>query len=801
VNGLVQDLRYAFRTLRKSPGFTLVAVLTLALGIGSSVAVFSVVDGVLLRPLPFPDARRLVAICEKHPSVEGFCIASPPDAEDFATSPALASLGMGRGWPFTARRESGSEGVNGGLATPGLFRTLQVSPALGRLLEPGDLGPGAHPVVVLSDALWRAWFGADRGAIGRTLVLDGTSYEVVGVLPPGVQVPRLEQVRLWTPLPFDPRNEENRKWRGFEVIGRLAPGVTAAGANAALGTVQAALAERHPATNRGWGVQVEPLHEQMTGAVRPTLLVFLGAVAILLLVAGANVASLLVARGASREREFAVRSALGAASGRMVRLVAVESVVLALAGGVGGVLVARWGTDALLALMPGRLPGAEGVSLDARVLAVALLLMLGTGIVAGLVPALRAAHVDPAAAIKTGRQTMAWRRVLGLRGGLVVAEVAMAFVLATGAGLLTRSFATLLRWKPGFDQSHLLTFWTLASDGTYPDQASVAALFDRIATALRTVPGVASVGMASSGPLFGGRETGQFEIEGAASTAAGAPAVARWYDMGPGYFPTLGVALRRGRLFTAADRAGAPSVALINETMARRYFPGTDPVGQRLRVEGRDAAMQIVGVVADIPPFLAGTPAQPEVYWPFAQAPRWASYFVLRTTVPPASVVKAVEARLREVDPDMDASSVATLEDLVGAQLRQPRFDLFLIGVFAACALVLTLVGVYGVVAASVASRTRELGVRIALGATTGRVVGAVLRDGLALAGAGVAIGLVAALWLARLASGLLYGVTAGDVGTRITVAAVLAVATLLACWVPARRASKVDPAVALRSE
>ena len=800
MDALIADLRYAARSLRRGPGFTLLAVLTLVLGIGSSVAVFTVVDGVLLKPLPFPDPQRLVAICETHPSVAGFCIGSPPDVEDFATARhALASVGIGRDWPFTARRTAGAEGVDGGLATPGLFATLQVRPALGRLLERSDLGPGARPVVVLSDALWRSWYGGDRGVVGRSLVLDGKSYEIVGVLPAGVRVPRLEDVKLWAPLPFDPGDEANRGWRGFQVIGRLAPGVTPAAAAAALATVQRALGEQHPATNRGWGVEVESLRAQMVGPVRPTLLAFLGAVAILLLAACVNVANLLIARGAAREREFAVRAALGAASGRLVRLVAVESVVTAVAGGLGGVLLARWATDALLALMPGHLPRAESVALDGRVVGVAVVLILATGLIAGLAPALRAARLDLAATIKEGHQPAARRKALGLRGGLVVAEVAMAFVLATGAGLLARSFAGLLRWQPGFDESHLLTFWSLASDGKYPDHASVTAVFERARAELRAIPGVASVGMASSGPLFGGRETDEFLLDGV--PRGGQPVVARWYDMDPGYFPTLGVALRRGRWFTAADRAGAPPVALINEALARRYFPGSDPVGRSLRVKGDARAMEIVGVVADIAPFLPGTSAQPEVYWPFAQAPRWASFFVLRTTVAPATVVKAVAARLHDVDPDMSASNVATLEDRVAVQLARPRFDLLLVGVFAACALALALVGVYGVLASSVAGRVREIGVRVALGASGSRVVTLVLGEALGRIGLGILIGWLAAAWLARFVSGLLYGVAAGDALTRFVVAGLIVAAALAACVVPARRATKVDPVVALRTE
>jgi putative ABC transport system permease protein len=799
VDALIQDFRYAVRTLLRSRSFAVIAVLTLALGIGVSVAIFSVVDHVLLRPLPFPDSRRLVALCETHPSVEGFCIASPPDVEDWArSSRTLASVGLGRDWSFSARRGPVAAGVAGGLATPGLFRTLEITPALGRLFRPDEVGPGARGVVVLSDGLWRSWFGGDRAAIGQVVMLDGKGYEIVGVLRPGTEVPGLEEAQLWVPLPFDPKDEDNRKWRGFEVIGRLAPGATPAAAASELGGIQRDLAARYPQTNKDWGVRVESLLDNLVGPVRPTLLVFLGAVAILLLVVCANVANLLVARGASREREFALRSALGAGPVRLFRLIAAESLVMALLGGAAGLLVARWSMDVLLPLMPGRLPRMGAVAVDARVVGFSLGLTVLAGLLAGLVPAVRAARLDLAAAIKEGHQPVAWRKALGVRGGLVVAEVAMAFVLATGAGLLARSFASLLQWRPGFDQSHLLTFWTLASDGKYRDRASVAALFERISAELRTIPGVTSVGSTSSGPLFGGTETDEFVVTGA---AAGEPVVARWYDMDAGYFPTLGVALRRGRWFTNADRDGSPPVALINEAMARRYFAGASPVGRTIRLKNGTTPMEIVGVVADIPPFLPGTPAQPEIYWPFQQSPRWASYFVLRTGGDPTLIVKAVEARLKGVDPDMEASSIATLEDRVGVQLRRPRFNLLLIGVFAALALVLTVVGVYGVIAASVSSRVREIGVRIALGATARQVLAMVMREGMLLAAFGVAIGLVASAWVTRFAAKMLYGVTPGDLLTRAGVAALLGVAAALACWLPARRATRLDPLVALRSE
>jgi putative ABC transport system permease protein len=804
MRGLTADLRFAFRQMLRRPGHSLIAIVTLALGTGASVAVFSVVNGVLLSPLPFPDAGHLVSICETNPLVERFCVASPPDVEDWSQrSRTLASIGLGRDWPFTARRGDRAEGVNGGLATPGLFRTLQVTPALGRLIAPEDVGPGARHVAVLSDRLWRTWYGADPAILGQTVVLDGESYEIVGVLAAGAEVPRLENVRVWVPLPFDPRDEENRKWRGFEVIGRLAPGRTVAAAEAELGAVAHDLGARYPDTNRDWGVRVEPLLDSVVGPVRPTLLVFLGAVGILLLVACANVANLLVARSAAREREFAVRAALGAGRGRLIRLIATESVVLAVVGGAAGIVVARWVLDALLPLLPGRMPRADNVALDTRVLAFAALLTIAAGLLAALGPALRAARYDLFQTLKEGRQPFAWRAALGLRGGLVVAEVALAFVLAIGAGLLTRSFVALLDWQPGFDRQHLLTFWTLASDGTYRDQQSVTALFDRVTAQLKAIPSVTSVGMVSNGPLFGGEETGEFVIDGvdASGTSAAAPIVARWYDMSPGYFPTLGVALKRGRLFTDADRAGAPPVALINEAMARRYFPGTNPVGRRIREKNLGESREIVGVVADIAPFVPGRAPLPEVYWPYAQSPRWASFFVLRTSGDPTALVKAVDAHLHAVDPDLSASNVATMADRVEAQLRRPRFNMLLIGVFAAFAIALTVVGVYGVIAASVAGRAREIGVRVALGATASRVVGMVVREGMVLAAIGLVIGGLVAGLVSRFATSLLYGVRPIDPATYVAVALVLAGVAVLACLLPARRAGRLHPMEALRAE
>ena len=794
MHSILDEVQFSLRQLRRRPAFMVAALVTLALGIGVTTAMFSVVDGVLLRPLPFRNADRLVTICETNESLAGFCVASPPNVADWAEqSRTLQTIGLGREWHFAMRKVDGTVSVSGGLATPDLFRALGVAPARGRLFDAADQAD-ARPVAILSHAQWVA-FGADPNAVGRSIVLDGGAYEVIGVLPAGVAVPELENVAVWVPLPFDPRSEERRRWRGFVAIGRLAAGVRIETAQAELAAVQQRLAEEHPETNRGWGVSVVPTLERVVGGVRPTLLVFLAASAILLLVACANVASLLVARGAERHREFAVRAAIGAAPWRLLRLVAVESLVLGLFGGSLGVLLAAWLTDAFLALVPPGLPRADTIRWDARVVAFALLFVLAASLLAGVWPAVRAMRVNLTDAIKQEGQLPGQRRgALGLRGGLVAAEVALAFVLATGAGLLTRSFTRFLDWDPGFERQGLLTFNTIASSGTYPDAASVRALFERVSDELHSIPGVRGVGTASSGPLFGGVEPGEF-------VSGGDTLGARWSDVSPDYFRTLGVALRRGRWLTGADREGAPLVALVNETLARRLWPGREPIGQRLHEKNNPGALEVVGVVADVPSFVPGRPSEPEVYWPYAQAPRWGNWFVIRTAGDPSGIVREVRARLRAVDPDLEAARLMTMAERVERQLRRPRFNMLLIATFASVALLLTAVGAYGVVAATVARRTREIGVRIALGASVGDVIRLVLRQGMTMVGVGLAVGACLAFVLTRLTGSLLYGVRATDPVTWVAVAALVMAVAAAACWIPARRAGMVDPNEALRAE
>ncbi|MGE0354012.1 MAG: ABC transporter permease [Gemmatimonadales bacterium] len=799
MRGFLSDLRYSWRALRRSPGFTLAAVATIGLSIAANTTIFSVVNGILLRPLPFPDADRLIVLCETNPAVAQFCVASPPDVEDWReSSRTLASVGIGRDWPFLLRENTRVEHVDGGVASPEFFQTLGLTAAIGRLPSPADQAPGAAKVAVLSQNLWRGRFGGDTAVLGRTVMLDGEPHIVIGVLPEGAEVPGLEQVAMWTPLPFDPKDEENRSWRGFRTVGRLAPGVTLDQAGDELGGIARALAAGHPATNDGWGVSISGLQDHLVQPVSRTLLVMLGAVVLVLLIGCANVANLMLARVSDRRRELAIRLALGGGLWASGRLLLSEALIVSLIGAGTGLVLSLWGIDAFRALAPGGIPRLDTVALDGRVLLFTLLISTGTALALGLASMIHLRRDRPGDVLRSGSRTLSGSG-LQLRRGLISLEVALALVLLIAAGLLGRSLLRLVNWDPGFEQEHLAVTWLLASSDRYPEPAQVSALFARVAGETATMPGVRSVGRASAGPLFGGIETDAMEIVGRPQPAPGEEPTVRWFDIDPGYFPTLGVPIIQGRGITGTDGAGSLPVALINEAAVRRYWPGQDPLGARVAMYGR--TMTIVGVVRDIPPIRPDDPVEPAIYWPQAQAPRWGTYLVLRTSQDPEGIERALAARLQTVDPDLTPAGFRTMPAMVSRKLVSPRFMTALIGTFALLAVVIAVVGIWGVTAYAVARQRREIGIRLALGAQAGGV----LREVLAGTMAPVSVGLIAGLLLA-FATGsairsLLAGTEPADPLTYAVVAAGVVLVTLAAGYIPARQATRVDPAVVLREE
>ncbi len=800
MQSFLQDFVFGARVLRRNPGFTLVAVLTLALGIGANTSIFSVVNGILLRPLPYPDPDRLVTLSEQPASGPRYGRASPPNVEDWSErSRSIEAIGLGRGWSFILREEDGVRGVSSGLATPGLFKVFGFTPQLGRLFVDDDLPPGDNRVVILTHSFWQSQFGGDPDIVGRALPFTEGSYTVIGVLPPSAEVPELEYVEMWTPLHFNPRDERNRNWRGFAAFGRLGPGVDIAVARREFDGISLGLAAEHPETNADWSVEIVSLHEGIVGSVRRLLLVFLGAVGFVLLIGCANVANLLLARAAGRRREFAVRAALGAGRSRIVRLLLSESLLLAAIGGTAGLLLATWAVRMFVAVAPSDVPRLDEVALDGTVMVFALLLSIVTSVIFGIVPSLHASQLDLSHSLKEGDQSRFGRSSLGARGMLVVSEIALAFVLLTGAGLLLQSFATLMRWDPGFDRSNLLTLWTLAPSGKYADGYQIAAFQQRAVEDLQSIPSVVSVGNASAGPMFGGMDSGEMLIVGRPAPPAGEQPIIRWFDIGPSYFSTLGIPIVRGRDFDKGDVAGAPYVTIINEAMARRYWPEQDPLGEQIVLYG--ATRTVVGVVSDVRPFEVGTPVEPYAYWPQLQSPRGATFIIIRAESDPGALVPTVRARLQALEPDLMMSRFMTMDQLIARRVVRPRFNMLLLGIFAVVAMALAAIGIYGVVSYSVANRTREMGIRMALGAGRRDIMGAVLRHGMVPSSIGIGIGLVGALGLTRVLASMLYGVTPTDLGTFGGVAALLAVIAGLACFVPAHRATKVDPIIAVKAE
>jgi putative ABC transport system permease protein len=799
LDSLAGDLRAALRLFRRSPGFALAVVLTLGVGIGSATAVFTFVNGVLLSPLPYPASQRLIEVCEIGPDrPDAPCVVSPADWADWSSKVrSLDHFGLARDWTFGVREGDRRHMISGGIATPALFETFGVHPALGRLFEPRDLEPGSAPVAILSHEFWRTRFGGRLDILDRSLEIDGHARRIVGVLPSGFSVPRLQEAALWIPL--WPERLSSRGWRGFKCYGRLAKGVDLTAARAEIRSIATDLSRIYPETNAGWDVSVDSLRERTVRGVRPALLIFQAAVLLVLLIACANAAHLLLARGASREREFAVRRALGAGGGRLACHLLVEGATLALGGGVVGVLGARWAVDMIAAFAPDWVPRLEEVHFDARVLTFGLVITLGSSLLFGLVPALQASRVDLSRSLRDSGSAGRPGAVKA-REFLVITETALACVLLVSAGLLVRSFGNLLDWKPGFDPRNLVVVPLFSSPGKYASAAPVVDLYRRGVEEIASLPFVVSAGAGSAVPLFGGDGSQEFALEGRDEPPGRRP-VAFWYDVDPDYFRTLGIPLLRGRLLAAFDGRGAPSVAVINETMARRVFAEENPIGRSLRTKDRNDSLEIVGVVGDVRPFRPDEAPKPEIYWPSAQAPRYAILLIARTTGPPAASLPAIRARLEALDPDMELGTIRTMDQLIAGQLVNPRFHSMIGGALALAALLMAIVGTYGVASLSVVQRTREIGVRMALGARPRSILGMVLGRSLALTAMGLALGLAAAFASMRLMTALLVGVAPVDPATLASVAILFTLVVLAACGLPARRATRVDPMVALRHE
>jgi predicted permease len=810
VKDLWQDVRYALRMFRKNPVFTAVAVLTLALGIGANTAIFRVVNAVLLRPLPYRDPERLVMIWEANPT-GGNAGLSEPDLLDYRDQNEVFDCIAGFiAAGVTLTDVDNPERLRGGRVTADFFKVLRIEPLLGRTFLHEDEQPGGDRVVVLSHGLWQRRFGSDRNIVGQTISLNRKSYTVVGVLPKEFEfsVPGyFKSKELWIPAVLRP-DLSQRGNQYLRAIGRLKPGVTFGQAQQNMAAISGRLAQEY---SPGLGTRLVPFHEQIAGDSRPLLLLLLGSVGFVLLIACANVANLQLARGSSRRKEIAIRAALGASRSRVVRQLLCESIVLSLIGGMLGIALAFWGTGLLSTLLPSSLPAANVASniesFDLTVLGYSFAVALLTGVLFGLAPAIQAAPAFISETLKEGGRTLAGGIREGrLRGLLVVSEVALSVILLIGAGLLLRSFVRLMSVAPGFETHNVLTLLIDLPHYSYPDATGQGAFYSRAVQQLSTLPGVENVGAIDDLPLTADRDSTPFTVEGQPSTPSDQLPTTEMRSVTPDYFKAMGIPLIQGRAFTEADTASAPPVLLVNQSLAQRFFPNQDPVGQRIWFgpsTSPQPPMTVVGVVGNVRDLALDTQASLEVYQPYGQATIPYMNFVIRTAQDPRALVAAANGRVHSLDSDLPFPEARPMDDVLAASVgvADRRSSLLLLGVFAALALVLSAVGIYGVISYSVARRTHEIGVRMALGAQTRNVLVMVLWQGLRYAAIGVGIGLAGAVLVTRVMSRFLFGVSATDPVTLAIVSLLLIVIALLACLVPARRATRVDPMVALRYE
>ena len=809
----LQDLRYAARTLRKSPVFAVISIFTLALGIGANTAIFSVVNELLLRPLPYRDAERLVMLWESPPERTRQNSASRANfrswREQSKSFEAMAAFSDQR---INLTGAGDPEEVSVQLTTPELFRVLGVEPILGRGLTPEDAQAGAPKVAVLSYGLWQRRFGGDPQMIGKTITLNGLPITVVGIMPAGFQWHIRKSsstgrpAEIWSVLDMPTEGEGAIRGRFLSVVARLKPGVSLEQAESEMKTLAVRLEQDAPKYNKGWSVDVTPLREQFVGNVRPALLILLGAVGFVLLIACANVANLLLARAAAREKEIALRAALGAGRLRIIRQLLTESVLLALLGSLLGLGFAWWGIQALTAISPRDLVNLEGVGLNLTVLAWTLAVSVLIGIIFGVAPALEASRLNLNDALKEGGKGYGGQsaRSRRLRGAFVVIEVALALVLLVGAGLLMKSFARLQNVDTGYDAQNVLTMVVRLPRRKYKEDQQIVAFFRQAKERIRTLPGVRTVGMVNYLPFYGGPGTAtSFAIEGRPEPPPGQEPSTEVRVTDADYFGTLGIPLLRGRNFTEIEANEARHVVLINEEMARQHFAGEDPLGKRVTVEMSDEPVptEIIGIVGDVKYDSLKDEAGPTVYFPSPELTYPFMTLVIRTDNDPAQMAPAVQRELRAIDPDQPVSDVRTMGQVMADTVSRARFNTLLLGLFAGLATLLAAVGIFGVMNYSVTLRTREIGIRIALGAQPGRVLLLILRQGLLLALVGIGIGLTGALALTRVMSSLLFGVDTTDPATFAAIVLLLSVVSLIACYIPARRATRIDPMIALRYE
>ena len=804
---LLNDVRYGVRMLVRNPTFTVVSVIALALGIGANAAIFSVVNGVLLSPLPYKEPERLMMIREtKLPQFPEFAVASGNFLDWKKQNTVFERLVAFRRSSLNLIGTGDPERLSGLNVTEGFFAMLGAQPQMGRdfLLEEDQ--PGFNNVVILSHGLWQRRFGADPKILDQAITLSGQNYTVIGVMPSTFRFGGGDdQIDLWTPMAFTAQDAQNHGGHSVAAMGKLRPGIALDQARAEMSTIAGRLAVQYPEANTGWNVKLIPLLEFSVRTIKPALIVLLVAVAFVLLIACANVANLLLARAAGRQKEIVTRTALGAGRWRIIRQLLTESMLLSLAGGVVGLLLAKWGTDLLLTLAPPDLPRMDNVSIDGRALAFTAAITFLTALIFGLAPALQASKPNLNETMKDAARgsTEGGRRNL-IRSTLVVLEVASALVLLVGAGLLIKSFWRLQKVDPGFNPDNALTAWVSLPKTKYPEDSQTVLFFQQLIERVNALPGVQAAGAAHVVPMTGDDYVLGFEVDGRPPLPPGASQSTNYYSVSADYFKAMGIPLRRGRVFTERDTEDSPPVAVINETMVQKIFPNEDPIGKRITFDNRDKNpewFEIVGIVGDVKQYGLDQPTTMQTYEPYTQQPPSSMMLVVRSAGDPTNLSAAIRSEVLKLDKEQPTAYIKTLNEYFAISVAQQRFSVVLLGIFAAVALVLAAVGIYGVLSYAVTQRTHEIGIRMALGAGQRDVFRLVVGRGMLLSVIGVVGGLVSAFALTRLMASLLFGVTATDAVTFASVAGVLLAVALLACYIPARRAMKVDPLVALRYE